>query len=336
MARISQRKRIEALVEKHAPSIQEAFLAAVDDIVDRAELGRIIDRLTAGDIEGAIAALHLDAAAFAQMSEAIRTAYIDGGNSAMATVPATQGPNGGRLVFRFDGRSPRAEAWLQEVSSQKITRIAQDQVNMVREIMTEGLASGDNPRKTALDVIGRVNRATGKRQGGVVGLTGPQGRFVSNAREELHNLDSGYFTRQRRDRRFDSAVAKAIREKKPLSGEMIERVVGRYSDRLLHLRGETIARTEALAALNASHMEAFRHAAEAGQVDPRNVTKTWVSTRDKRTRDKHRRMNGETVAVDAPYSNGLMHPCDPNGSGEEVINCRCTQIIQVDFLAGLT
>ena len=58
-------------------------------------------------------------------------------------------------------------------------------------------------------------------------------------------------------------------------------------------------------------------------------TKTWhhrpqVNPRDGKHGPDHVSMEGETVAVDAKFSNGLRYPRDPeDGRPEEVINCRC-------------
>lgn len=43
-----------------------------------------------------------------------------------------------------------------------------------------------------------------------------------------------------------------------------------------------------------------------------------------RTRESHRRVDGEIRELDEKFSNGLMFPGDPNGSAAEVVNCRCT------------
>ena len=102
----------------------------------------------------------------------------------------------------------------------------------------------------------------GASKGGIIGLTERQAGYVVNARRQLEELDAGYFERKLRDRRFDRTVAKAIREGKPLAQSDIDRIVGRYSDRLLFYRGETIARTEGLTALNAGRHEGIQQLAE--------------------------------------------------------------------------
>lgn len=54
-----------------------------------------------------------------------------------------------------------------------------------------------------------------------------------------------------------------------------------------------------------------------------DVKKQWDSTLDGRTRDTHRKVDGEIREVHEKFSNGLMYPSDPDGQAHEVINCRC-------------
>lgn len=49
----------------------------------------------------------------------------------------------------------------------------------------------------------------------------------------------------------------------------------------------------------------------------------WNAFIDERTRTSHEDLNGEIIPIGATFSNGLIHPGDPNGAAEEVINCRC-------------
>lgn len=80
-------------------------------------------------------------------------------------------------------------------------------------------------------------------------------------------------------------------------------------------RADRIARTETGSAFGAAHDQAAR------QIDV-PMTKTWVATGDSRTRDEHRDvLNGQTVDIDEPFSNGAMTA--PNG-----VNCRCVTIYQ--------
>jgi hypothetical protein len=145
-----------------------------------------------------------------------------------------------------------------------VTRIVDDQRLGIQQVLAYGLARGDNQRVTALDIVGRVSRVTGRREGGVIGLTAAQEQFVARAKQELASGEpeqlKHYLTRERRDKRFDALAQRAIRARKPVAAEDLARVVGRYSERLLALRGEMLARTETMAALGTSRDHAMRQA----------------------------------------------------------------------------
>src|SRR5690606_20056894 len=129
-----------------------------------------------------------------------------------------------------------------------------------------------------------------------------------------------YFTRVRRDRRFDAAVRKAMNAGRPVDSETASRIIGRYRARLLDLRGETIARTETMAALNQSGIEAMQQAVDSGAVKADTVTKIWHTARDPRVRDSHAAQDRQSVGLESVFSNGLMYPGDPAGGPAETAN----------------
>lgn len=87
------------------------------------------------------------------------------------------------------------------------------------------------------------------------------------------------------------------------------------SDEWSDWRADRIARTEVGSAFGAAHDQAARQIGVP-------MVKTWVATGDSRTRDEHRDvLNGQTVDIDEPFSNGAMTA--PNG-----VNCRCVTIYQ--------
>jgi hypothetical protein len=339
VARPTQQQRIEALLEKFDPVIREAFLASIKDIVDRARLNVIITALERGDIDSAVRATHVETAAFQPMDAAIRQAFLEGGATTAATMPPMKDPAGATMVFRFDVRMPAAENWLTSHSSTAITGIVDDQRTAIRTALTEGMAQGNNPRTTALDIVGRTNVATGRREGGIVGLTSQQTDYVINARRELLSGDPAqmrnYLGRQRRDKRFDAQVLKAIKEGQPLDQATVTRMTGRYADRLLQLRGETVGRTESMTAINASREEAWQQAVKKGNFPAVSVRRTWHATQDARTRDSHRHLNGETVGLNEHFSNGLRYPGDPSGPLSEIANCRCRLNYRRDYFSNL-
>lgn len=81
-----------------------------------------------------------------------------------------------------------------------------------------------------------------------------------------------------------------------------------------------IARTEGHRIQQTAAVNACNKAVEKGA----DIVKQWSAALDGRTRDSHRRVDGEIVELDKPFSNGLMYPGDPNGPAAEVVNCRCT------------
>ncbi|AFD25817.1 Putative gene transfer agent portal protein [Deinococcus gobiensis I-0] len=78
-------------------------------------------------------------------------------------------------------------------------------------------------------------------------------------------------------------------------------------------RAEVIARTETASAFGAAHAQAADQLADEFDVE---LVKTWHATRDSRTRDEHAAIDGETRALDEPFSIGVMQ--SPGG-----VNCRC-------------
>ncbi len=70
-----QQQRIEELLATYDETIRAAFQASIQDFVDSARLGAIITALERGDIEGAVQATHVEAAAFQPLDTALRQAF---------------------------------------------------------------------------------------------------------------------------------------------------------------------------------------------------------------------------------------------------------------------
>ena len=84
-----------------------------------------------------------------------------------------------------------------------------------------------------------------------------------------------------------------------------------------------IARTQTTRVENLARIDVYKEVASQGY----EIVKEWVAVVDSRTRDAHKKADGQRVPIDEPFIvNGekLMYPGDPNGSPENIINCRCT------------
>jgi uncharacterized protein with gpF-like domain len=92
-------------------------------------------------------------------------------------------------------------------------------------------------------------------------------------------------------------------------------------------RATVVARTEAIGALNGGRNDGFAQVASqlGGPFE-----KMWIATADTRTRETHRKAEGQRVAIGAAFAVGeamLAYPGDPAGPPGEVIQCRCTTVL---------
>lgn len=328
------------LLDETWPGLAKAFVAAMQKVRNQVALQALERAIARGDVQAAFDALRLDAAALYGLDEAIENAFRQGGRYQIESVVAAtlRLPKGRQVTAAFGGRNPRAERIARELGSRLVTEVVDDTRAMIAETIRGGLEAGRNPRGVALEIAGRMEGAS--RKGGLVGLHSSQARYVTNMRADLETLDARYFTREKRDRRFDAAVRRAIRDGKPLSRADIDKITGRYADRLLSLRGENIGRTEALRALNAGRQEGLDQLIERGDVTADQVTRVWDDTGDGRTRETHRAADGQEQAHGQPFMVGgymMQFPGDTSygAPASEVINCRCYLRPKIDFFKGL-
>lgn len=337
--------KIEALLAEQEPRIQAAFWQAVYDARASVALNDVIAALERGDIYAAAELLQIDRVLLAPLDQAIQATYVAGGNIAMDALVATA-PRALRVVARFDAGHPEAARWLSSHSSTLVAEIVADQREGVRAALAAGMEAGRHPRGVALDVVGRYDRVSKRRIGGLLGLTSGQMEWVQNARAELLSGDPPmmheYLGRKLRDKRFDPIVRRAIRDGRPISLADAERMLARYKDRLLDMRGKTIARTEALTAQSKSQWDSIRQLVDSGKVRTDQVEKVWSATMDGRTRDTHRALNGERVGLDEAFVSPLsgarmLYPRDVSQGAPavETIQCRCFCNFRVNWLAGV-
>lgn len=89
-------------------------------------------------------------------------------------------------------------------------------------------------------------------------------------------------------------------------------------------RAQTIARTE-------THQASSFVTDQMVRASGISFLREWVSSKGERTRQAHRKADGQQVGMDEPFNVGgelLMYPGDPDGSAHNVINCRC-QVVYV-------
>lgn len=119
--------------------------------------------------------------------------------------------------------------------------------------------------------------------------------------------------------KISSATAQSILmgESTEKAAARLQRVVGMSANSAMRA-----ARTAFTGAQNAGRVDSYKRALSLG-ID---LEQQWLATPDERTRYSHREIDMEHVKVGEKFSNGLRYPGDPEGSPEEVYNCRCTLI----------
>ena len=330
------------MIDRFIPVIRDAFRAAIRDITDRAVLREMIRAIELGDPIRAFRATGFTEAALRPISAAIERAFEAGGILTASGFPNPLATPLGAAVFRFDVRSASAEAWLRTHSSRLVTEMTTEALNGIRNTLTAGMTDGLNPRRVALDIVGRIDPTTGRRVGGIIGLTTGQQTWVARARTELQALDSAYFNRALRDRRFDGIVRQAIKTGQPLTSDQVDRLISRYADRVLAYRGEMIARTEALQSLNQAQYEAYQQAIDMGAISASAISKIWRTagdgpTPEGRTRHTHWEMEGQRrdfeEAFVSPAGGQMLYPghIGLDAPAREIINCRCVVEYDVDW-----
>lgn len=279
------------------------------------------------------------------------------------TPPTLAAPGGGRIEFRFDMTNPRAEDKIRTEAASRITGYVAEQVETARRVIADGFQRGEGPQTIATDIAGRINPISGKREGGIVGLSDPQVDYVENMRRRLLSSDAdemmkvlGRFDKEGkwvdgtgqtlRDRRFDPAIKKAIRDvaagkPNPLTGDKIDEMTAKYSDRLLKRRAEDIARTETAQGVMAARAEATKQAMDKDNLADEALTKTWRHNGGfKHARDWHLAVNGQTVTginavFNLPDGSVMLHSHDPQGGVKNNVSCRCSTDFDVDWAHGL-
>lgn len=331
----------DELLATFEPRLAAAFREAVEAIKSDIILRTVVERLERGDIAGAVLAIQFDQEAFAALELSLQEAFNAGGINMAQSLPKLVAPDGTRVIFQFGVRNLSAEALLRSQSSTLVSNIVEDQREALRSAFEEGLARGRNPTRTALDVVGRINRVTGRREGGTIGLTTMQVAGIIKARESLLAGDvdgmRAYLDRKTRDKRFDRTVLKAIREEKPLPPDVVYKIIGRLADRNLLLRGETIALEETRTALFSARDEAIRQQIGAGKITAQEVTKKWRHSGSEHPRMQHVAMSGQSVGIDEPFiapdNTQLMYPHDPKAPARHRIGCKCRVEYDIDYIA---
>lgn len=303
-------ERIDELLTNAERTIRERFEEFIRNINRDDVLQRIIELLESNRIEDALEIVDSYIVSFSNVLPEIQnTVGVAAATELAREIPDTL------IAFGFDPSNPRAARLIRSSRLALIAELVPEQRASIRQAIARGFEEG-----TGTTSIARSFRRA-------IGLTREQEGWVASYERRIRNLDGRALSMALRDRRHDRSVRRAINGGKPLTERQIQTMTDRYRLRALMYRSDNIARTEALRATSQAREEALQQMIEATGIDPDRVVRIWNATNDRRTRDAHETMDGQTAGVDQPFTDGDGHqlkwPGDPSAPAKTTINCRC-------------
>ncbi|WP_151971905.1 phage minor head protein [Erythrobacter sp. EC-HK427] len=241
-------------------------------------------------------------------------------------------------------RDSAAESWLRTKSRSILEDLGSHWRERVQDKVADGLQRGDNPRKVGLELAGRINQGSGKREGALVELNEVERSTVLHFEHCLRSLTEDYFNFGQRDKRHDRSMRRALREGAKFPDEKIVLLVNRFESKLIKQKADLIAQTEMLAALNRSGWCAIRAAIERSGLPEQAVTRIWDTCGDERVRPSHKALDGQRVVgfdqhfVSPVTGARMMYPGDQSlGAPEiELVGCRCRVRYDINWAFLLT
>lgn len=321
----SQRVQVEELLRRMEPEVAKALRRAMEDAALAVDRKVLVALLETGRIEEAVQLLRINQAVMFPLTEAIRTAYFAGAASVVA-------PRGFSGLFRFDGTHPEAQRWVAEKAASLVQGITAESEAMARTVLSR---VGQVPsRKLATEITGRMIGQ--RRVGGFIGLTEQQTDSIIRGRAKLLSGDPAqmreYLALKQRDRRYDGAIKRAIREGRPIQGAELDRIMEAHRTRALGYRGRVIARNETHTALAAGRDETYRQMLE--RPDVKAVTKRWQHNLSEHPREDHQAMDGMVIGFDEAFifaDAAMKYPHDPAGGARHSLGCRCIAVYRVEL-----
>lgn len=315
---------ILAAIDGLTPALQRAYLEQIRATVSASTIAAVERYIDDNDEPGLVAYLSLGVlAAFFEIARGI---FLAGGKK------PREKPPGGRMVD-FDITTASAQRAIATQASSTLQQISLGQAEAIRLMMQAGTIAGQSSKQTAVDILGRYSPQTGRRSGGVIGLTGADAQAILTARSQLNSglkaEVAKYLQRVDRDKALDGIARRAAAADKPVAPADVQRMTAAYADRKAKTRAKMLARTTGLESYNAGFNQLYVQLSQQPKA-PSSITKNWRNKGDERVRNTHEILGGQVVPLAMPFTTGkgamLMYPGDSSlGAGlDERANCRCT------------
>jgi len=290
------------------PKLAKAFLDAVAAMRGSVSLSKLEAALAKGDVDAALAVVAIDTkfvkflrgdgieSGITSFHEAVRTVFAAGAEAAASQLPR-------KIVAEavFDIKSPESISFLEKYQFGLIKQVTADTKDAIRQTIRRAFAEGGHPYQQAREIKN------------VIGLTSTQEQAVANFRRALSDTTTipDALGRALRDGRYDATLLRAARNGTNLSPGQIDKMVGRYEERFVQYRAQTIARTESIRASSKGRRDVWRQAKEQGLLGD-NAMREWEVSGDERTCDVCMGLDGQQAALDEEYEDGIFEPPDPH------------------------
>lgn len=336
---------VETLAKTLQPKLAKAILDAVNTQAGKVKIESIVAALESGDVSKVIALLDLEAFFddIGDIGTALNDSTWKAGGMTAAHINTVTG-----VTFRFNQLNPRLITYMQQYSLNLIQQINNTTREAIRTYMQAGMIDGIGPRQMATQI----------KQ--VIGLTARQALAVKNFRKELEtfhqkNTGGGYnlgakidrvngaqvfrpdedglpqdgiTERRLRDFRYDGQLKTAVSTGKPLSKAQIDKMVEAYARKYRKFRAETIARTEALRAVNVGVQDAWRQAVEQNKVSETSLRRRWSVALDERLCETCSPVPSMNPKLGVKFAQPFATPKGPAMLPPLHPNCRCSVTIR--------
>jgi hypothetical protein len=322
------KEELAAVLADESAIIRRAFMAFIKALRSDAAIKRIIARFRARDLDGAVSIVRDEISTFTDVFTPVFTRLahdeVKRINRSLAKERKIKPVARETKVFRvsFEPGNPEAAKELRQMRLAFVKQFTKDQRKLVKRVLSDSLKAGDNPLTAA------------RKFKDVIGLTDYQQRVVENYRSALEKGSRDVLDRVLRDQRFDSTVTRAIDTDSILSKPQIDRMVKRYTERMIDYRAKTIARTEAMRAVSKARHTSWHIAVRQLGHSHKKVVRTWITAGDDLVRDSHADMEDQQViGMDTPFESGdgnlLLYPGDWAAPVEDTIDCRCSVLYEI-------
>ncbi len=302
--------KLDAILIELEPELRQALLDAFNGIRKGVDMRALADAIERGDLDGVERALNVDEGSFAPYVLTATLIFLRYG-----TVFA---PTLGKGI-RFD--AVKALPAGQTIMAENVERMTREAREIARDMAIQGMG----------------RRETAKRIRDVIGLSRAQATYVDSMRARLESGDPAQLRavlsgQTLRDKRYDPAIKKAIKDGKPIPPRKVDQMTQAYARKLQSKRAKDIAAAEAQQYAETSKFEAAGQAsAKVGGI----TTKTWRhSSIYLNARPDHVSMSGVTVrGVRTPFvmADGvaMQYAHDPVGGVKHNASCRCRTVYKI-------